>query len=968
MAAFSRSANPEPRYIFSMYPRLLGRTLVPLFALVVATGSLSGEQSKPQAAAPAQATAAAPAEKLPFDAAVTTGTLPNGLTYYIRKNGRPDNRISMQLAVKAGSVDEDNDQQGLAHFLEHMAFNGTKRFKPGELIAALESTGARLGPHVNAYTSFDETVYMFQLPTDKEGLLEKGLQALADFAGGMSLDPKEVEKERGVVIEEWRGGLGAGSRLRDQQIPVLYYESKYAERLPIGKPEVLKTFKPDRLRAFYTKWYRPDRMAVVAVGDFDVAEVEALIKKEFGALPKATSPAPARTYVVPLQTELLVKVATDPEATQSSVSLVSKRKRTTESTVGGYRRDLVRRLAFQMLNERFDEISRKPDAQFLDAGAYESGLSPSTTTVGLGASVQEGKIPPGLSAIIIEANRAAQHGFGPAELDRAKKRIVAAYDRAYAERDKTESSSYVREYVSHFLEDEPSPGIDYERKLVQALLPGITAAELTAAARAMFSDTSRVILAVSPQKPGLVVPTEAELRTVVTSAEKVAVTAWSDAASTRELMAREPDPGVVKDRRELPELGVTVARLSNGIEAWFKPTDFKNDEVLFSLVSPGGSSLASCEQFFEASLAPAQVQLSGSGGHSAVDLQRLLAGKIVSSTPTMSLSQHGISARSNPANIETALQLMHLQFTAPGDDTDAFALIKKNLEDAYRNRERDPDTVFNEKLSDVNTSGHCTSRPLTLDRITTLNRSEMVSFYKQRFANASDFIFFMVGAFKVDDVLPYVGRYIASLPSKGAASAKFRDIGARFPEKSVRERVMKGREPRARTVVSFFADPPLEENEQARVEAATEVLEIALRDILREELGETYGVSVGLAQALPQRGAGSIGITFGGAPDKIDSMIERVMKEVQRLQQEGPSADFTNRAKETARRAHETAKKQNGFWLGRLQSAKLLGRDPNLILTREQRIDAITTENLHEMFKKYFPMDRYTVVTLVPEK
>ncbi|MGH9372227.1 MAG: M16 family metallopeptidase [Vicinamibacterales bacterium] len=939
---------------------------VPLFVLALAVTGLSAQAPAP--ATPPQQPALAPSEKIPFDSAVTTGTLSNGLTYYIRKNGRPEQRVSLRLAVKAGSVDEENDQQGLAHFLEHMAFNGTKRFKPGELIAALESTGARLGPHVNAYTSFDETVYMFQLPTDKEGLVEKGMQALADFAGGMTLDPKEIEKERGVVIEEWRGGLGAQSRLRDQQIPVLFYESKYAERLPIGKPDVLKSFRPERLRAFYTKWYRPDRMAVVLVGDIEVAEMEALVRKEFGSLPKPDTPPPDRDYVVPLQTELLVKVATDPEATQSSVSLLGKRKRTSEETVGGYRRDLVRRLAFQMLNERFDELSREPDAQFLNAGAYQSGLSPTTSTVGLGASVQEGKIPEGLSAIVVEANRAAQHGFGAAELDRAQKRIVAAFDRAYAERDKTESGAYVQEYINHFLEDEPSPGIEYERKLVQALLPGVTAAEVTAAAKEMFSDASRVILAVSPQKQGLAVPAESELRAVVASAEKVAVTAWNDAAATRELMAEEPDPGTVKDRRELAELGVTVVTFSNGVEAWFKPTDFKNDEVLFSLASPGGSSLAPCEIFVEASLAPAQVQVSGAGGHSAVDLQKLLAGKIASSNPTMSLSHHGISARSNPANIETALQLMHLQFTAPGDDADAFALIKKNLEAAYRNRERDPDAVFSEKIREVNTSGHCTSRPVTLERIAGLNRSAMVSFYKARFANAADFTFFMVGAFKVDDVLPLVGKYVGSLPSTGTASATFKDIGVKFPGQIVREQVVKGQEPRARTVVSFFADPPLEENEQSRVDAATEVLEIALRDILREELGETYGVSVGLAQALPQRGAGSIGISFGGAPDRVDSMVERVMKEVQRLQQEGPSEDLTTRAKETARRAFEVSRRQNGYWLTRLQSSKLLDRDPALILTREQRIDAMTPQNLHEVFEKYFPMNRFTVVTLVPEK
>jgi len=949
-----------------MKQRLFARLFVPLFVLALAGAPTLVAQTP--AAAP-QPSAAAPSlsEKLPFDAAVRRGTLPNGVEYYIRRNTRPEKRVALRLAVKAGSVDEENDQQGLAHFLEHMAFNGTKRFKPGELIAALESTGARLGPHVNAYTSFDETVYMFELPTDKEGLVEKGMQALADFAGGMSLDPVEIDKERGVVVEEWRGGLGAGSRIRDQQIPVLFYESKYAERLPIGKPEILKSFKPERLRAFYTKWYRPDRMAVVAVGDIEVAALEALITKEFGALPKASGAAPDRTYAVPLQSELLVKVATDPEATQSSVSLINKRTRKTEDTVGAYRRDLIHRLAFQMLNERFDDLSRKPDAQFLDAGAYESGLNPTTATVGLGASVQEGKIAAGLTAVVIEARRAVQHGFGAAELDRAKKRTIASYDRAYNERDKTESGAYVQEYVNHFLEGEPSPGIEHERKLVQALLPGITAADVTAAAKELFGGASRVILATSPQKQGLAVPTEADLRAAVAGAEKVAVTAWNDTAATAALMARDPEPGAVKERREIEALGVTVVKFGNGVEAWFKPTDFKNDEVLFSLVSPGGSSLAPPEQFIEASLAPAQVQLSGSGGHRAVDLQKLLAGKIASASPTISSSMHGISGRSNPANIETALQLMNIEFTAPGDDPDAFALIKKNLEAAYQNRERDPGAVYGEKVAEINTGGHYSAKPITLERIAKLDRAAMVSFYKARFANAADFTFFMVGAFKVDEALPLVAKYIGSLPSKGTASAAFKQMGAKFPEKTVREKVVKGREPRATTIVSFYAEPPLEENEQARVEAATDVLEIALRDILREELGETYGVNVGLSQPLPQRGAGRISVSFGGAPDKIESMVDRVMKEVARLQQEGPSDDLTNRAKETARRAHETAKKQNGFWLGRLQSAKLLGRDPNLILTREQRIDAITRENIHEMFKKYFPADRSTVVTLVPE-
>jgi zinc protease len=874
----------------------------------------------------------------------------------------------MQLAVKAGSVDETDRQQGLAHFLEHMAFNGTRRFKSGELIAALEQTGARMGPHVNAYTSFDETVYMFQLPVDRDGVVEKGMQALADFAGGMTLDPKEIDQERGVVIEEWRGDLGAGARVRDQHIPVLYHQSRYAERLPIGKPEILKTFSPDDLRAFYTKWYRPDRMAVVVVGDVDIVRIETLIKSEFGAIPKPAAAAPQRNYPVPLNTELLTRTATDPEVTQSSVSIVRKRPIEANERVSDYQASLVRQLMFQMLNERFDEIARKPDAPFLSAVAYSSRLSPGVTTFALGAGVQDGKIEAGLSALAIEANRVERHGFGPSELERAKSWLVASYDRAFMERDKTESGAYVQEYVNHFLLGEPSPGIAYEHQLAKALIPGIAAADVSDAARKLLADQHRVILAVSPEKPELKIPTDAELRAAVKNADAVAVTAWNDAGTGRALMERMPDPGEIVSTREIPELGVTVVRFANGVEAWVKPTDFKNDQVVFSLVSPGGSSLADPAHFVEAQFATTLAQLSGAGGHRAVDLDKLLAGKFASANAFISLSNHGISGSSTPANLETALQLLNMRFTAPGDDAEAFALIRRQLEAALANRARNPNIVFNEKVAEVNTMSHYTTRPLRLERVASLDRATMASFYRERFSNGADFTFFMVGAFKTDEALPLVARYVGSLPSTGKAAARFKDVELQFPPGSVRDRVEMGREPKAHTVISFFADPPLEENEQARLDAATEVLEIRLRDVLREELGETYGVSVGLSQPLPQRGVGRVAISFGAAPENLDRMIERIRQEIQLLQKEGPSADLTTRAKETARRQHETLLRENGFWLARLQSAKLLGRDPLLILSRLERIEAITPAVLHEMFKRYFPMDRHTVVTLVPEK
>jgi len=937
--------------------------------LTAALGALVTPSIPSRAQAPAaQQPAFAPSDPLPFDKAVTRGTLPNGLTYYIRRNSRPEKRVMLQLAVKAGSIDESDEQQGLAHFLEHMAFNGSRNFKPGELIATLESTGARMGPHVNAYTSFDETVYMFQVPTDKPGIVDKGLQALADVGGALTLDPKEIDKERGVVIEEWRGGLGAAARIRDQQIPVLFHKSKYADRLPIGKPEVLKTFTREQLRAFYVRWYRPDRMALVIVGDIDPAQMESRVKSMFGPIRKPAAAAPERAYPIPLPLELLVKVATDSEASQSSISVVRKRTSGKDERVADYRRNLTEQLVEQMLNERFDELSRKKEAQFLGASAYDSPLGPGVSLFTLGATVEEGKLAQGLAALEIESNRVAQHGFGASEMDRAKKWLLASYERAYNERDKSESGGFASEYVSHFLNREPAPGIEYEYRLVQALVPSITAAEVADAARTLFDDKSRAILAVSPQKAGLAVPTDAELRDALTRAEAVAVLAWKDAGSGKALMDTVPDPGAIQDRREIKPLGVTVVRFANGVEAWLKPTDFKNDQVLFSLIAQGGASLAPPDRYLDALLAPALVQLSGVGGHTAVDLQKLLAGKMAGARASISLSTHGIGGSANPANLETGLQLLYLSFSAPGNDEEAFGIIRKQLDATYANRDSNPALLYGERVAQVNSGNHYTAQPITLERLAKLDRSAMASFYRERFSNAADFTFLMVGAFRIDETLPLVAKYVGSLPSKGEPSSKPRDLGYKFPAAIDKATVEKGREPKVSTQLSFFADPPQDPSELTRLSSANDVLDIALRDILREELGETYTVSVDLQQELHQRGGGHVAIQFTAAPQNLQKMTERVLQEIQRMQKDGPSEDLTNRAKETARRQHQTGMKENGYWLSRLQSAKLLGLDPvTHFLEREKRIASVTPANIREMFVKYYPMNRYTIVTLLPE-
>src|SRR5262245_10152817 len=584
----------------STFPASLA--LVPTIVLAAAIAVMAQGPAQGQAPAPAQAPPINLQETLPLDTAIKTGTLPNGLRYFIRQNDRPAKRVSMRLAVKAGSMMEADDQLGLAHLIEHMAFNGSAHFKPGEIFSYFESAGARLGPHVNAYTSFDETVYMLDLPSDKPEILDKGMLALSDYAGGLTLSPEEIAKEKPVVIEEWRLGLGAGSRIRDKQLPLVFYKSRYAERLPIGKPDVIRAAPPARLRAFYDTWYRPDRMALVVVGDISPDQIESAIRANFGPLTARAPAAAMPDRTVPIHKELLISVATDPELTRSNVTIERKRPRESEERNVDYRRSIVQRVLERVMSERFAELQRKPDAKFLGAGVGGGTLSREVATFSMGAAVEDGRLADGIAALVQEANRVKEFGFNESEVDRAKKWTAAFFERAYAERDKTESASYADEYVRYFLNDEPSPGIAFEYRLVAQVLPTITQAEVSAMAKALLSDDSRVILATSPQKTGIKIPTDAELKSAMDAASAVRVTPWADSTATRALMEHAPTAGTVAARRGLDDLGVTIVRFANGVEAWLKPTDFKNDQVIFSLNASGGSSLAPAADYIEASL------------------------------------------------------------------------------------------------------------------------------------------------------------------------------------------------------------------------------------------------------------------------------------------------------------------------------------------------------------------------------
>jgi len=905
--------------------------------------------------------------KLPLNPAIHVGKLPNGITYYIRHNELPAKRVSLRMAVKAGSIDEADDQRGLAHVLEHMAFNGTTHFKPGELVAYFESIGVSFGAHVNAYTSYDETVYMLDVPTDRMGAIDHGLQAMADFAGGMSLTDAEIDKERGVVLEEWRQRLGVASRLQGITDKAIYGQSKYAERLPIGTPESIQKAPYQRVRDFYRQNYTPDRIGFVIVGDIDAAAAEQLIRQYFGAIPTRKS-AKRPVYPVPAHKDTRVAVATDPEAQASSVSIFHTRPLQKSETVGNYRRDLVRSLFEAMLNARLGEIARRPDAPFLGASAGDDTLGRTVEAFGVSARVNEGGIPKGIDALEQELARVRQFGFADAELDRVKKATLASYERAYNERDKSESPGLASELVSLFLNDVPAPGIAVEYDLAKRFVPTATTTETAALARELVTETNRVVIAVAPEKKGVTPPTDTAVRDALRNGAAATLTAWQDESKGKELMPAKPTPGTITARRQISEIGVTVLTLSNGVEVWLKPTDFKNDQIVFTSYAKGGTTNVPESDYRNASMMTGLVGTSGVGGLSPVDLGKLLSGQIANASLSMGAYTHGVSGGSTPKDLETALQLMYLSFTAANHDPAAFELMKRRLRANLENQAQSPGAVFGERLRLVNTSNSFMSRSMKIEDVDTLDQAKMEAFYKSQYANAADFTFFFVGAFDVDKIAPLLATYIGSLPSQGKPTSTYSTVRLEFPTGTKKEIVNKGQEPKAQTVMTFFADTRLNELEMHRLRAATAILERHLRDQLREELGGTYSVGVDYSNTLPQPGYGSTSVQFGSAPERVDSLVATVMTELDRMRREGPSADDVQKVKETEKEALETSYKQNGFWLGALQTAQMLGWDPVAIIHRTERTDTLTVENIHDAFTKYFPPDRYTQLTLLPEK
>lgn len=918
------------------------------------------------AAAPVPAAGYDPAAPLPFDDAVTRGTLPNGLTYIIRANDRPEKRADLRLVVKAGSVDEDDDQRGLAHFVEHMLFNGTEKYEGNEIVAYLESIGARFGADLNAYTTFDETVYMLHIPTDKPGLLDEGFTVLSQFAAHATMDADEIEKERGVVLDEWRRRLGAGKRVFDKQIPVLLKGSRYAERLTIGLPEVIEKGDPEAIRRFYRDWYRPDRMAVIAVGDFDAAEVEARIRETFGAIPAAEQPREQTEWDVPADPDTLFALEDDPELRSTSVTL--SRKRTPdapETTIGAYREDLAAMLAGRMFSQRLSDLARSSDPPFFAAWRSGQSFGEKGETADLDVQVPDGGEARGLEAVLVEEKRVMRHGFTESELARARTSAIANIEAAWAEREKTDSGSYVGEYTRHFLEGEPVPGIDAERTIWHELIPDIDAAECLAAFARTRGDGGVVVLASRPTRDELA--GAGDLLAVLRSVASRDTEPYVDVVADGPLLAHPLPPGKVTERRTLEDIGVTDLYLSNGIRVLVKPTDFRDDTILFNLVALGGLSMADDDLLPSAASAARIVSESGFGGHSPPELSRMLAGKVASASPYFADRRHGVSGSATVADFPTALELAVVEMTEPDLDEGAFARYIDQLRARLAHRDADPGVRYGDRLTGINTRDNPRTRPMTVDRLGEIDAEKAFAFYRDAFANAADFTMFIAGNVDIDALVPELERTIGSLPRLDRKGLRWVDRKVLFPEGITRETVYAGSEPRASTTItiaSYDGDDPFEWH---RMRTAAAMLERRLLERLREDRGATYGVGVGYDWSMIGPARGVIRVQYGSDPSDAEALGEVVFDTIREFRADGPTEEELATEKEIQRRELESSMERNGYWLGSLFALWVTDRPLAEIGIRTKRIEDLSVDGIHRAFRQHFDLERYTWVDWRPE-
>ena len=906
---------------------------------------------------------------IPTDSAVTIGQLENGITYYLRENHEPESRLELQLVVNAGSVLEEEDQLGLAHFVEHMLFNGTRRFPKQTLMEFLQRIGMQIGPDVNAYTSFDETVYQLQVPTDSMEVVRKAFQVLEDWAAYATMSDEEIDNERGVVMEEWRSRRGASGRMFDERIPIILGDSRYAERLPIGDTLVIQQSTYETIRRFYQTWYRPDLMAVVVVGALDVSTMKTLVEEHFAMIPAAAYPVPRLTFDVPPQ-KMRYKVVSDPEYSFFPVvSLLYRQPKMTMKTIADHRLSLVRSLARGMLSRRFSEIAQDGTrAPFLAASVGAGDIVRGASFLNIQAYANEDSLSAALRTLILEAERVRQHGFTPGEFSRFKDSFMRSLEEAYNERENTPSARLVSSYTAHFLEDSPIPGIVNKYRLAQQLVPTITLQEVSAYLPRALDSQDRAITVDIPEKESLEWITEDLLSSIFEEYNGVEVEPYIDVTIDTPLFEEILTPKAVVSERSIPELEVTEVTLGNGIHVVMKPTDFRADEVQFTSFSEGGTSLYGDDEFRTATYAASTVNNSGIGKFDDAALRKKMSGKRASVSAYISALYEGFRGEASPEDLELLFQLIHLRATQARLDSSAF-LSSISLNRTYQeNRKNSPDAAFNDTLRSTLYMNHPRFMPITVEDLDGINMEQALRIYQERFADMDDFTFIFVGAFEVDTLTALAQTYLGTLPVTGRKET-WRDVNAQNPEGAVVKTVYKGQEPKSRVNITFHGSYSDSRQTRHHMQSLERLLDILLFEELREERSAIYGAGVRASHYRRPKERYRFAISFSCDPERAGELTTAVFETIEEIKLNGVSEDYVARVQEQQRQARIISLEENEFWVDALRMTYYSDSvtEPLDILRYEELVDNLTSDDLQQAAASWLT-ERYVQVTLFPEQ
>ncbi|SKC95642.1 Predicted Zn-dependent peptidase [Chitinophaga ginsengisegetis] len=906
---------------------------------------------------------------VPLDSAVRTGKLPNGFTYYIRRNDQPKNQVLMYLVNKVGSILEQEHERGLAHFMEHMNFNGTRHFPGNRLVTYLQKAGVRFGADLNAYTSFDETVYELPLSTTDPSLVDSGLYVMRDWANAATLDSLEIEKERGVVVEEKRLGKGATERLRNNFLPIVTNQSRYAERLPIGTDMVLKNFTRKDLVQFHRNWYRPDLQALIVVGDIDVDQMEKTVRSMFADLLSAPGAPPRTHYEVPLTGKNQFLAQTDPDLTNTQLQILVKQKGQQISSEADFIASMKRTLFNSMLGRRMqDELNPLPDPGFTSIRASVQPLMGGLDAFSYDVTAKDGMLKQAVQQGWRSLTRVTKYGFTPAELDLARLSYLRSLENARMEASKTPSRSYVSEYQAHFLHGTASPGLDWEYQFAKANIGALTVADINALIPYYIGSTNQDILIQAPDKQKDQLPDEVAVRRWLNEVAEENLEPVKEAGSpVKSLLDHDPTPGKIVSSRRNKQMGTEELTLSNGIKVVLKPTRFKNDEISYNAFAPGGTSRYPDSIYLAATLSARLLSGFGIGKFSPADLARILNDKIVNAGIYIGPRSQGIFGSASTKDLETALQLTYLQFTSPRADSQLFTNAINSMKASLINRYADPSNVFSDTINNFMSGYSPRSATPSITQVNRVKLSDIVSIYRDRFADADGFTFIFAGNIDSITIRPLLEKYLGSLPSL-QHKQKAIDYKATVPAGRITKQVFKGSEEKATVRIMLGGQDNLTPMNRLLLNAMGEVLQYRLLESLREEAGEVYSPSVRTSTVKYPVSRFGITISFGCAPVNVDHLVSLVEKAMKKLVEDGTSAEDLQKFKTAFIKQTEAALNTNDFWLSYLSTQYENGEDVAQINHYREYLDKLTSASFKKAAAHYLSGKNMIRFVLLPEK